>query len=182
MKRTVIIIVMSVLAFAGSAYAQRTMNKQCSISGCGSFNGVSWGTELDVSGYTLAGLWYGGVRFNDYRIGLSSGDDMHYGHLTGNGGYMFRIAGTRNRCVNLYVGGGIFCGIEIIDPLKDLRESLVTDLNRIAFLYGLEVRMLGEFFVSRTVALTLSGIIAPNFSSQIGWFNYNIGTGIKIML
>lgn len=185
-KKLIIMTCMSMLAATVfQANAQRTMNGQSAICADVSFNGMSAGITVDYSRYTLNGFWSAGISCNDYKARLSTGGILNgmfrYGHIGLCGGYMFRIAGTRDRSINLYGGGNIFIGAELADPFDKVPYHLAIPMGN-GFLYGIAPEVMVEFFVSTRFAFTATGALPINFSSVAGAVNFNVGAGIKIML
>ena len=180
--RLVIATAVILMAASINAQAQRTMKGQSVIGAEASFNGMSAGASMDYSQYTLNGFWYIGVSGNDYYALYTGNGSLRYDHICGYGGYLFRLAGTRSRSVNLYGGGEIMVGMELIDPFEELPEQFKASIERYRFLYGVGPKILAEFFVSTRFAFTIFGTLPINFSSAISNVNYNIGGGFRIML
>ena len=142
----------------------------------------SFGAEAVFSQYTLGGFWEVGLSAKQYGRPTSAAISINSLNTVAEGAYMFRLVGTRNRSVNLYCGAGVFIGYEAVDPFHKIPDTIQTNLNKGYFLYGLHAKLVAEFFVSRTVALTLDGCVPVNFSSPLGRFHYDVGAGVKIML
>ena len=117
--RLVIATAAILMAASINAQAQRTMKEQSVIGAKTSFNGMSAGASIDYSQYTLNGFWYVGVSGNDYYALYTSNDWLRYDHICGYGGYLFRLVGTRSRSINLYGGGEVIVGLELIDPFEE---------------------------------------------------------------
>ena len=180
--RLVIATAAILMAASINAQAQRTMKEQSVIGAKTSFNGMSAGASIDYSQYTLHGFWYVGVSGNDYYALYTSNDCLRYDHICGYGGYLFRLAGTRSRSINLYGGGEVIVGLELIDPFEELPHQFKASMEKYRFIYGISPRILAEFFVSPRLAFTIFGTLPINFSSAISNVNYNLGGGFRIML
>ena len=180
-KVSIAIVVLFMTAFI-NAEAQRTMKGQSVIGAETSFNGISAGTTINYSQYTLNGFWYVGISGNDYYALYSDSDIFRYNHICGYGGYLFRLVGTRSRSINLYGGGEIIVGMEVIDPFNELPYQFKASMEKYRFLYGVCPKILAEFFISPRFAFTIFGTLPINFSSAISNVNYNIGGGFRIML
>ena len=165
-----------------SASAQRTMNGQSSLCPSVHWTGSSFGAEAFFSQYTLGGFWEAGLSAKQYKKDTSAGVDINSLNIAAIGNYLFRLAGTRSRSVNLYGGAGAFIGYEAIDPMHKLPSTIQTNLKNGYFLYGLQAKLVAEFFISKSFAFTLNGCVPINFSSPMGWFHYDIGLGMKVML
>lgn len=180
--RLSIATVVILMAAGVTAQAQRTMKGQSVLGAEASFNGMSAGVTLDYSQYTLNGFWYVGVCGNDYFGWYAPEKKIRYDHLSANGGYLFRLAGTRSRSVNLYGGGEVFVGVELTDPFSELPDQFRAAIEHYRFLYGVAPKILAEFFVSSGFAFTVFGSVPINFSSDYSNFNFNVGAGFRIML
>lgn len=164
------------------ASAQRTMSGQSSLRLECVRTDTAFGAEAFFSQYTLGGYWEVGITGKDYTKPTSANLNLNYMHVAATGDYMFRLVGTRNRAFNLYGGAGAFLGYEAIDPVGNLPQNISTSLACGYFLYGITAKLAAEIFVSPTVALTLGGSTPLNFSSPLGFFHWDVGLGLKIML
>ena len=158
------------------------MSGQSSLCLQSSWTGSSFGAEAFFSQYTLSGFWETGLSAKQYKKGTSAGVDISSLNIAASGNYLFRLVGTRSRSVNLYGGAGAFLGYEAIDPMHRLPSTIQTNLKNGYFLYGLQAKLVAEFFISKSFAFTLNGCVPINFSSPMGWFHYDIGLGMKVML
>ena len=165
-----------------SASAQRTMSGQSSLCLQSSWTGSSFGAEAFFSQYTLGGFWEAGLSAKQYKKDTSAGVDINSLNIAASGNYLFRLVGTRSRSINLYGGAGAFLGYEAIDPMHKMPSTIQTNLKNGYFLYGLQAKLVAEFFISKSFAFTLNGCVPINFSSPMGWFHYDIGLGMKVML
>lgn len=179
-KRLILVVTATLCCL--SASAQRTMSGQSSLCLQSSWTGSSFGAEAFFSQYTLGGFWDAGLSAKQYRKGTSAGVDINSLNIAASGNYLFRLVGTRSRGVNLYGGAGAFLGYEAIDPMHKLPSTIQTNLKNGYFLYGLQAKLVAEFFISKSFAFTLNGCVPINFSSPMGWFHYDIGLGMKVML
>ena len=158
------------------------MSGQSSLCLQSSWTGSSFGAEAFFSQYTLGGFWETGLSAKQYKKDTSAGVDIASLNIAASGNYLFRLVGTRSRSVNLYGGAGAFLGYEAIDPMHRLPSTIQTNLQNGYFLYGLQAKLVAEFFISKSFAFTLNGCVPINFSSPMGWFHYDIGLGMKVML
>ena len=142
----------------------------------------SFGAEAVFSQYTLGGFWEVGLSAKQYGRPTSVAISIYSLNTVAEGAYMFRLVGTKSRSVNLYGGAGVFMGYETVDPMHRIPWTIQTNLKKGYFLYGLQAKLAAEFFVSRTVALTLDGCVPVNFSSPLGKIHCDLGVGVKIML
>lgn len=176
------LLVIVLAIFPLYASAQRTMPGQSSIQAEVLFNGHSFGAGAAYGQYTLSGYWTTAISFNDYRKEISTGDKFQYEHLSVKGGYMFRIAGTVKRDVNLYGGCGAFIGCELMDPFGRLPFYIETNTNDFRFLYGIYGGVCLEIFVSEKTALIFGVELPVNFSSVFDAVHYQAGIGCRFLL
>ena len=196
MRRTLIFFsILSVLLTAGvpKAHAQRTSegSSAVTLSFTGAVVAPGLGLSADYTGYLLFGYWRAGIN-NTYRAfraiddvtGESRGN-VWWSDLTVGGDFMYRLYSGRARVFNVYAGGGVFLGIETIDPFGKAPEGISTGYGaKNTFIYGVSVGVEGEwFFLSRLVPnLALSfGVRTPvKIASQIGeHFNLEAYTGLR---
>lgn len=164
--------------------AQRTMRGENLIEA----NAVSSPQFPAVSG---AQVHYGRYMLGSYwKAGLSG---VHYGpagdeygvtggslHLVAEGEWMYRLLGTRNRQFNLYGGGGIFLGCERTGGWQDLTGDSLEAEDMYFFLYGIQPSLEAELFITRKIALVLSGSAPINFSSQQGHLHLSASAGVRV--
>ncbi len=182
------------LAFSATASAQRTMSGQPSLRVSALYNGQSAGAEAFFEQYTLSGYWQAGVQGNLYRVGLvaadgnggrnTSGPDgnglqMDYAHVLAQGGYLFRLTGTRSRSLSLYAGGGVLAGAEVLDPWRALPGNVDLSRERYAFVYGAYGSAVLEWFFGRKVAVLLQAGAPLTFGSAVTVVRWNVGLGLK---
>lgn len=175
----ILLTLLTSLLYLTTASAQRTMSGQKSLRVSLLYNGLSVGAEAFYEPYTLTGFWQAGVQGNLYKAGLSTAHSLDYVHALAQGGYQFRLAGTRSRSLNLYAGGGALVGVEILDAWRRLPYYLDLGKSRYAFIYGLYSSAMLEWFVSRQWALVLHAGLPVTFGSAIGALHWNVGIGLK---
>ena len=180
-RRIGLLVLTSLLIFQ-TASAQRTQSGQSSLRVSSLYNGLSVGAEAFYEQYALGGYWTVGASGNHYMAALSTGNTLDYIHALAEGGYLFRIAGTRSRSLSLYAGSGILAGIEILDPLSSLPGYLVLTQHRYSFLYGLYGQGALEWFLSGRFALVLQASAPLTFGSGVSAFSGNVGIGMKLNL
>jgi len=123
--------------FSIPASAQRTISGQSALGLSARYNGTSVGAEAFYEMYTLNGYWQAGLQGNQYRDLLSNGNSLEYMHALAQGGYLFRLVGTRSRSLSLYGGAGVQLGVEILDVWHRLPRYMDIDRSRYGFIYGL---------------------------------------------
>ena len=169
------------------AWAQRTVNNSLLISADYSFpfgmKGSDFCVDLSCGQYLIDSYWNTGIIGNMYSSLLKPDDEsMRYAQVAAFGEYMYRVAATRNRAVNLYLGGGAFIGYEAYDPFTKLPDYIDTGLGNGSFLYGIQAGFSTEFYFYRNVAFLIGGRIPVNFTSPVRKVNYHLSAGIRINL
>lgn len=187
MCRRITIIVFILIASSVLCRGQRTMSKQIFASIDGFYNGSLTGGDIEIGRYTINAFWFGSLSLSPYSVELNLDDGNALGktlYLQSliYGGYQYRVISSRKRNANLYLGGAIFAGLETFDPFSQLSANIDTGFNKHTFIYGLSPILSFELFVSKVVALSISGKMPINFSSKITAWHYNVGAGVKIML
>ena len=180
--RRIGLAVLTSLLILPTASAQRTQSGQSSLRASLLFNGLSVGAEAFYEQYTLGGYWTVGASGNHYMAGLSTGDTLDYIHALAEGGYLFRLAGTRSRSLSFYTGGGLLAGVEVLDPLSALPGHIVFPSSKYAFLYGMYAQAAVEWFISRRLAIVLEASAPVTFGSGVSVVNWNVGMGVKLNL
>ena len=178
----IFLILLTSLLYCTTASAQRTMSGQPSLRVSSLYNGLFVGAEAFYEQYTLSGYWQTGVSGNLYKAKLSSGDTLDYLHVIAEGGFLFRLAGTRSRSLNLYAGGGALAGVEMLDPFNFLPEHIALSQKQTAFIYGVYAQGVLEWFVARKFAILLQASSPITFGSSIRIVNGNVGIGLKLNL
>lgn len=145
-------------------------------------NGSSFGAEAFFGQYVLAGYWSAGFVADDYNTPLSTGGQLQYDHLSVGGEFMFRLAATRGRTINLYTGAGVFAGMELVDPFHRLPSYIGLSIPGRSFLYGIYGKALAEFYLGRYFALTLECSVPMTFPGRLGWLRWNAGIGMRITI
>ena len=138
------------------------------------------GGEITFGRYMLDSHVKGSISLCPDSRGLSTSHRMGYLPVTVGADWMYRAAETYSRDICLYVGGGIFMGWEIYDPLRRLPRYIDTGLGRSAFIYGVSPKIEAEFFISTTVAIIIGAAMPVAVSSGAEMVRTHIGTGIRI--
>lgn len=181
LRFTLLILVFEV-GFMVNASAQRTMAGQGYISADCLYDFENFGAKAEYGQYTLGGFWSVGASGHFYDATTTSKYSLEYVHCNAFGGYMHRLVCTRRRSGNLYGGGGVFIGAEVLDPINRLPKDTILGANRARFLYGVYVGLSAELFIVEKLAVTVNAIAPLNFSSGIRMLNYDVGLGLKVML
>ena len=175
----IILVILTSLHFYSTASAQRTMSGQPSLRVSSTYNGRSAGAEAFFEMYTLSGYWQSGIQGNLYNVVLSTGNSIDYLQALAQGGYMFRLASTRSRSLNLYAGGGINAGVEVLDIWNSLPTYMDLGRSRYGFIYGFYGSSVLEWFLSKRFAIILQAGIPVSFRSAVQTVKWNIGVGLK---
>lgn len=138
------------------------------------------GADLTYGEYLLDSYWKAGASVTEYAHPLSDEQPLEYLHAAAYGEWMYRLAGTRNRCFCMYGGGGAFLGYEGVDVFSLLPADEKENFGSGYFLYGVSLSLEMEVFFSKRVAFILGGKLPLNFSSPFGWFHYQAGAGLRL--
>lgn len=171
-------MVASLLFLGGTeARAQRTVRGQSFISAdfvktlSPVLSRDAMGAELWYGRYLDTFYWQAGLQ---YMLGyIKDSERQAPGCFTLSGGVMYRLAATRSRRLNCYIGGNALFGVEFADGNKAIADIMVdpytgaisTDevesaeyLTKVT--YGLEPRFEVEFFLLKSAAL-VGGLSLP---------------------
>lgn len=184
MDKRIAMVILFIMAPLAHISAQRTAIGQSFITADALYTfskGAAAGGNMEFGQYLLNSYWDVTVTVANRTAPTTSDFRMEYMHYMAGGDYMYRLAGTHTRSINLYGGGGLFLGYESYDQLHKMPEDTKTDLGAGAFLYGLRAQLLAEFFVGNRLALTARGRIPVNFSSPTGWLKYEAGIGVRYL-
>ena len=179
------VLICCLVLFSSSQFtsAQRTMKGQYHIAAegvVGADSGVPLGGELSFGVYLLDSYMKGWIDVTSDSIFLPTSHRLGYIPINVGADYMHRVAATRSRIVNLYIGGGIFLGWEFYDPRKRVPAYINTGLPDGAFIYGVTPAIDSEFFITRTIALTLWSRSPISISSKTEILKLHLKAGIRI--
>ena len=181
--RSVPIACIVLFASSQAASAQRTMKGQLHIGAQASLSAdprVSIGGELSFGSYLLDSHISGWINVTPDYISLPTGHQLGYIPINVGADYMYRVAATRARSVNLYVGGGVFLGWELYDPFKRVPSYIDTGFGKGNFIYGVGPALESEFFITRTVALTLGARMPVSISSKTEILKLHLKAGFRV--
>lgn len=164
------------------ASAQRTMPGRSSVAIMGGWNGPSVSAGAFFSQYTLNGFWEAGIVGHDYTLPMSVGGRLRYDHVAACGGYQFRLVANRSRSANLYGGGGVFVGAELVDPVRELPDYLSLPVPSRSFLFGIYAKTEAEFFIGRRLAITVEAGSQLTPSNKLRLVGFIAGLGLKLIL
>ena len=181
--RSVLIACIVLFASSQAASAQRTMKGQLHIGAQASLSAdprVPIGGELSFGSYLLDSHISGWINVTPDYISLPTGHQLGYIPINVGADYMYRVAATRARSVNLYVGGGAFLGWELYDPFKRVPSYIDTGFGKGNFIYGVGPALESEFFITRTVALTLGVRMPVSISSKTEILKLHLKAGLRV--
>lgn len=181
--RSVLIACFVLFTSSQAVSAQRTMKGQLHIGAHASLSAdprVPAGGELSFGSYLLDSYITGWINVTPDYITLPTSHQLGYIPINVGADYMYRVAATRSRSINLYVGGGIFLGWEIYDPFKRLPSYIDTGFGNGTFIYGVAPAVASEFFIARTVALSLEARMPVSISSKTEILKLYLKAGIKV--
>lgn len=163
MKLKTLITAVAILFLASTgASAQRTAEGAFFLDLNGSYVPVNgFGGNLGFGRYTMIGFWEtrANALFMNYFIDAEAAKCNHY---MVQGGYLFRLAASRSRVLNLYGGGGAFIGAATFNT-TDAGWSKLSQLakkdwysQQTSFLYGAYAKVDFEVFFTDTLAFDLA--------------------------
>lgn len=181
--RSVLIACFVLFASSQAASAQRTMKGQLHVGAQASLSAdprLPAGGELSFGSYLLDSHISGWINVTPDYISLPTGHQLGYIPINVGADYMYRVAATRARSVNLYVGGGVFLGWELYDPFKRVPSYIDTGFGKGNFIYGVAPALESEFFITRTVALTLGARMPVSISSKTEILKLHLKAGLRV--
>lgn len=182
-RRYILVALALLLLFAGRAEAQRTMRGQMFLDLAAHY---PVGASLGVGRYVMPGFWKAGLeelRMREYLLVDGTVDDvaLDVWQTKLQGSFMFRLASTRSRWLSLYAGGGAWVGLESVDPLKRLPESIVLPgLPDHKFVFGVTPEVEVELFMGNHFALVVGGRMPLAFLSNIRMLTAQARAGFRI--
>ena len=181
--RSILIACFVLFASSQEASSQRTMKGQLHVGAQASLSAdprLPAGGELSFGSYLLDSYIAGWINLTPDFISLATGHQLGYIPINVGADYMYRAAATRARSVNLYVGGGAFLGWEVYAPPRRLQSYIDTGRGQGTFIYGVAPSVSSEFFIARTVALTLEARMPVSISSKAEILKLHLKAGIKV--
>ena len=181
--RSILIACIVLLSSSQIVSAQRTMKGQYHLAAEAAFAAdprVPAGAEISFGAYLLDSYVIGWINVTPDYVTLPTSHQLEYIPINVGADYMYRVAATRARSVNLYVGGGVFLGWELYDPFRRLPSYIDTGFGNGAFIYGVSASIASEFFITRTVALTLESRMPVSISSKTEILKLHLKAGIKV--
>lgn len=167
-------ILSALLAFSFECSAQRTSNRSVHIGFAqqvSAYSLPSGGMELNAGMYLLHSYWKAGLMATDFNVMAggknTDGEYFDHAHFVAYGDWMYRLVGTYNRCLNLYLGGGIFMGCNAYEVFRPLPETVEKEYPKTEFIYGLKPSIEMEIYFCRRVAFTLGANFPITFSSSL---------------
>ena len=181
--RSVLIACIVLFSSSWVVSAQRTMKGQNHIAAeavIAADPRLPIGAEISFGQYLLDSYVHGWINYSPDYVLLSTSHPLEYIPVTVGADYMHRIAATRSRSVNLYVGGGVFLGWEFYDPFRRLPSYIDTGLESGAFIYGIAPSIVSEFFFTRTVGFILGARMPVSISSKTEILKLHLKAGIRV--
>ena len=191
MKRSIITVTTILLALlfvsSTTASAQRTSRGQFLFSGdVSTFMFESIGGEITVGRYMKYSYWNAGVLNENPWVPINgTGEKAMFARYEAMGSFMYRIIPTHTRVFNVYGGGEVFVGGEVLDPYAQLTEetyrTLLNSGYRTArFIYGGAIRLELEVFPFRSWAIYVPIRASLTANTAInGMFGGSVGLGIR---
>ena len=179
------ILIACIVLFSSSqiASAQRTMKGQYHLAAEAAFAAdprVPAGAEISFGAYLLDSYVIGWINVTPDYVTLPTSHQLEYIPINVGADYMYRVAATRARSVNLYVGGGVYLGWELYDPFRKVPSYIDTGFGSGTFIYGVAPALDSEFFITRRLALTLGARMPVSISSKTEILKLHLKAGIRI--
>ena len=179
------ILIASIILFSSSqiASAQRTMKGQYHLAAEAAFAAdprIPAGVEISLGVYLLDSYVIGWINVTPDYVTLPTSHQLEYIPINVGADYMYRVAATRARSVNLYVGGGVYLGWELYDPFRKVPSYIDTGFGSGTFIYGVAPALDSEFFITRRLALTLGARMPVSISSKTEILKLHLKAGIRI--
>ena len=180
------ILIASIVLFSSSQIvsAQRTMKGQYHLAAEAAFAAdpriAAEGAEISFGAYLLDSYVIGWINVTPDFVTLPTDHQLGYIPINVGADYMYRVAATRARSVNLYVGGGVYLGWELYDPFRKVPSYIDTGFGSGTFIYGVAPALESEFFITRTLALTLGARMPVSISSKTEILKLHLKAGIRI--
>ena len=181
--RSILIACIVLLSSSQIVSAQRTMKGQYHLAAEAAFaadSRVPAGAEISFGAYLLDSYVIGWINVTPDYVTLPTSHQLEYIPINVGADYMYRVAATRARSVNLYVGGGVYLGWELYDPFRKVPSYIDTGFGSGTFIYGVAPALDSEFFITRRLALTLGARMPVSISSKTEILKLHLKAGIRI--
>ena len=181
--RSTLIACIVLLSSSQIISAQRTMKGQYHLAAEAAFAAdprIPAGVEISFGAYLLDSYVIGWVNVTPDYVTLPTSHQLEYIPINVGADYMYRVAATRARSVNLYVGGGLYLGWELYDPFRKVPSYIDTGFGSGTFIYGVAPALDSEFFITRRLALTLGARMPVSISSKTEILKLHLKAGIRI--
>lgn len=169
-----LVVLSLTLADSFECSAQRTSNRSVHIGlaqQISAYSIPSGGLDLNAGMYLLHSYWKAGLMATDFNVkagGINTnGEYFDHAHFIAYGDWMYRLVGTYNRCLNLYLGGGIFMGANVYELFRPVPDTVEKEYPKSEFIYGLKPSVELEIFFCRRVAFILGANFPFTFSSSL---------------
>ena len=182
-SRSVLIACIVLFSSSQIVSAQRTMKGQYHLAAEAAFAAdprVPAGAEFSFGAYLLDSYVIGWINVTPDYVTLPTSHQLEYIPINVGADYMYRVAATRARSVNLYVGGGVYLGWELYDPFRKVPSYIDTGFGSGTFIYGVAPALDSEFFITRRLALTLGARMPVSISSKTEILKLHLKAGIRI--
>lgn len=176
------------LLHCGCLSAQRTSFGTGALSLTAGTTLSGAGGGLSYSRYLGSSFWSAGTAFHDRtEKDIPSGEILHYPRWELRGGYSYRLLATYSRSLNVYAGGDVFIGLELLDIFRTLspptaRSYANAGYTDIRFIYGTAPAVETELFLSPRLALVLRGRMPLTFGTPFPLIGWELGAGLKLNL
>lgn len=144
---------------ASLAFAQRTVSgtSVIDVSGSVPFTERGFGFSATYGKYLLDGFWNTGIRAETMvKISPELQNEYDLLHVFASYERDWRLIASWNRVFNIYGGGGVLLGTEVIDPRNLLKDGEKVATSKASFMYGLCANACAELYLMPYFSVILS--------------------------
>lgn len=183
---SVLALVSICAAFPSGVHAQRTSARSyfADASVGMTITAVPSGAgKIAFGQYLIRGYWKAYAQVSDYKHLISETSGKVYDHAAWHvgGEGMYRLFGSYNRSVNLYVGGGVFLGCNQYSAFMPHPEGFSTTLPAAEFICGVTPGIELEVYLTRRLAVIADARLPFTLCSSYpgDWYNYGFSAGLR---
>lgn len=192
MKKILIATIAMLSLFGGRAMAQRLLPGMSAVevrtdmvdgfyTGSSRNCGYSFGVYYSIFKGNANTWSFGGEYLQTYKPYGEKGR-IPVAQFTGEIGYNLHIISDYSQTFHLYGGISALAGYETVNWGKTLLSDGATLHNSDAFIYGGDVNIQADFYLSDRIALTANLKERFIFGNSTGHCRFSYGLGIRIMM
>lgn len=156
----------------GSLFAEASLG----VTLCPRMSSPSGAVDVSLGGYLAKSLWKVGLKGADYLYPLYDRAAWRV-----SGGWEYRVFGTYDRSLGLYLGAQAFLGFDTYQTFRAIPEGYTSSLPSISFIYGAEPFLEFEYYPLPRTAL-LVGVQCPLTLGSIpqnSWVGLTVSVGVR---